>query len=47
MLIQHTLDRLREMGLQGMAQALDTQRTQPDVQGLAFEDRVGLLVDQE
>src|SRR5579883_1588585 len=47
MLIQHTLDRLREMGLHGMAQALDTQRTHPDVQGLAFEDRVGLLVDQE
>ena len=47
MLIQHTLDRLREMGLHGMAQALDTQRTQPDVQGLAFEDRLGLLVDQE
>jgi hypothetical protein len=44
MLIQHTLDRLREMGLHGMAQALDTQRTQPDVQGLAFEDRLGLLV---
>jgi len=47
MLLQHTLDRLREMGLHGMAQALDTQRTQPDVQGLAFEDRLGLLVDQE
>jgi DNA replication protein DnaC len=47
MLIQHTLDRLREMGLHGMAQALDAQRTQPDIQGLAFEDRVGLLVDQE
>ena len=46
MLLQHTLDRLREMGLHGMAQALDTQRTQPDVQGLAFEDRLGLLVDQ-
>jgi DNA replication protein DnaC len=47
MLLQHTLDRLREMGLHGMAQALDTQRTHPDVQGLAFEDRLGLLVDQE
>jgi DNA replication protein DnaC len=47
MLIQHTLDRLREMGLHGMAQALDTQRTHPDVQGLAFEDRLGLLVDSE
>jgi len=47
MLIQHTLDRLREMGLHGMAQALDDQRTQADVHGLAFEDRLGLLVDQE
>jgi DNA replication protein DnaC len=47
MLIQHTIDRLQEMGLHGMAQALDAQRTQPDVQGLAFEDRLGLLVDQE
>jgi hypothetical protein len=33
----------REMGLHGMAQALDTQRTQPDVQGLAFEDGRSLL----
>ncbi|MER3486168.1 MAG: AAA family ATPase [Chloroflexota bacterium] len=47
MLVQHTLDRLRQMGLHGMAQALETQRTQPDVHGLTFEDRLGLLVDQE
>lgn len=47
MLVQHTLDRLRQLGLHGMAQALDTQRAQPDVHGLAFEDRLGLLVDQE
>jgi DNA replication protein DnaC len=47
MLIQHTLDRLRQMGCYGMADAVDAQRAQPDVHGLTFEDRLGLLVDQE
>ena len=28
MLMQHTFERLREMGLHGMAQALDAQRLQ-------------------
>jgi DNA replication protein DnaC len=47
MLIQHTLERLREMGLHGMAQGLDAQRLQTDAQSLGFEDRLGLLVDEE
>jgi DNA replication protein DnaC len=47
MLMQHTLERLREMGLHGMAQALDAQRLQTDAQNLPCEDRLGLLVDEE
>jgi len=30
-----------------MAQALDEQRRQPDIDALSFEDRLGLLVDRE
>lgn len=47
MLTHPTLDRLRELKLDGMARALEEQRQQPACQELAFEDRLGLLVDRE
>jgi len=47
MLTHPTLDRLRELKLDGMARALEEQRQQPACQELAFEDRLGLLIDRE
>jgi len=47
MLIEPTLDRLRELGLIGMAQALAEQLGVPDVQRLSFEDRLALLLERE
>lgn len=47
MLIQPTIERLRELGLKGMAEGLLSQMQQDDLHGASFEDRLGLLVDQE
>jgi DNA replication protein DnaC len=47
MLTQPTIERLRALHLRGMAEALAGQQQQPDVQGLSFEERLGLLVDLE
>jgi DNA replication protein DnaC len=47
MLTHPTLDQLRMLKLDGMARALEEQRQQPACQELAFEDRLGLLVDRE
>ena len=47
MLIEPTLDRLHELGLTGMAQALAEQLAVPDVQSLSFEDRLALLLERE
>ena len=47
MLNQHTLDKLRTLRLTGMAAAFEHQLTQPAAQELAFEERFGLLLDQE
>jgi DNA replication protein DnaC len=47
MLLQPTLDRLRELRLLGMADALEEQSLMPDVRSLSFEDRLGLLVERE
>jgi DNA replication protein DnaC len=47
MLSHPTLDRLHELGLAGMARALEEQRRQPDAAELSFEDRLALLVDRE
>jgi DNA replication protein DnaC len=47
MLSHPTLDRLRELGLAGMARALEEQRRRPETNDLAFEDRLALLVDRE
>lgn len=47
MLIQQTINGLRELRLTGMIAALEIQLQQTDVQALAFEDRLGMLVDAE
>ena len=47
MLTHPTTDRLRELGLAGMARALEEQRRQPDNTELGFEDRLAMLVDRE
>jgi DNA replication protein DnaC len=47
MLTHPTHDRLGALGLTGMAKALDEQRGQRNVEGLTFEERLGLLVDRE
>ena len=47
MLTHPTYDRLVALRLTGMAKALDEQRGQRNVEGLTFEERLGLLVDRE
>ena len=47
MLREQTLEKLRHMQLRGMVAALITQSQDPDVQALSFEERLGLLVDEE
>ena len=47
MLTHPTTDRLRELGLVGMARALEEMRRQPDAAELGFEERLALLVDRE
>lgn len=47
MLTQHTLQRLRRLKLDGMADAVEQHLTQPAHAELSFEERFGLLVDRE
>jgi len=47
MLVQTTLDTLNQLKLYGMAAALTEQLTQSAASSLAFEERLGLLVDRE
>jgi DNA replication protein DnaC len=47
MLAHPTHERLIELGLPGMAKALEEQRRSPDLDALSFEERLGLLVDRE
>lgn len=47
MLVQTTLDTLNRLKLYGMAAALSEQLTQSAAADLAFEDRLGLLIDRE
>ena len=44
MLNHQTMDKLASLRLEGMAQALEEQRRQPDISQLDFEERFGLLV---
>jgi DNA replication protein DnaC len=47
MLDKATLNKLREMKLSTMAEKLDWQQEQPDIQNLSFEERFGMLIDAE
>jgi DNA replication protein DnaC len=47
MLREQTLEKLRHMQLRGMATALVSQNQDPEAQVLSFEERLGLLVDEE
>ncbi len=47
MLLQQTIDRLHEMKLTGMAQALEEQGGIPDIADLSFDDRLALLLERE
>lgn len=47
MLITQTMDKLQALRLEGMAQALDEQRRQPDISQLEFEERLALLVERQ
>jgi IstB-like ATP binding protein len=47
MLTHPTLQTLWSMKLEGMAQALQEQMDLGQAKGLAFEERLGLLVDRE
>jgi DNA replication protein DnaC len=47
MLYVQTLEKLRAMRLEGLAQALEEQRRQPDITALDFEERLGLLVERQ
>lgn len=47
MLSHPTLDKLHELKLTGMVQALSDQMQMPTITDLSFEERLGLLVDRE
>ena len=47
MLYSQTLEKLRSMRLEGMAQALEEQRQQASVLTLDFEERLALLVERQ
>ena len=47
MLTTQTLEKLRALRLEGMAQALAEQRHQHDITTLDFEDRLALLVERQ
>lgn len=47
MLNQETLEKLRRMRLGAMADALVAQEAAPETHELSFEERLGLVVDQE
>lgn len=47
MLTHPTLDKLQRLKFTGMATALAEQMQMPAIEELAFEERLGLLVDRE
>ncbi len=47
MLTHPTLNKLQRLKFTGMANALAEQMNTPDIEELAFEERLGLLVDRE
>jgi DNA replication protein DnaC len=47
MLYSQTVNKLEALRLEGMIQALEEQRRQPDIVQLDFEDRLALLVERQ
>lgn len=47
MLYSQTLEKLRALRLDGLVQALEEQRKQPDITQLDFEERLALLVERQ
>ena len=47
MLVQQSIEKLQQMKLHGMAEALIEQSEQPDMTELDFQERFSLLVDRE
>lgn len=47
MLAQHTIERLRQLRLKGMAEALQNQARSLEFIGLTFEEQIGILIDCE
>jgi hypothetical protein len=47
MLLHHTLERLHELRLRGMAEALEEQLNHSAATEIGFEDRLGMLVERE
>lgn len=47
MLNQQTMEKLHQLRLHGMAQALQEQFEHGDIAGLSFEERLGFLVDRQ
>jgi DNA replication protein DnaC len=47
MLYSQTVNKLEVLRLEGMIQALEEQRRQPDIVQLDFEDRLALLVERQ
>lgn len=47
MMKKHTMEKLKELTLHGMAKAYEEQLAMPEAQSLPFDDRLGLLVDRE
>ncbi len=47
MMMNTTLDQLRELKLHGLHAGLQEQLAQPSLAGLSFEERIALLVDRE
>ncbi len=47
MLTSPTFDKLRDLNLMGMSRAYQEQMERADYQALGFDDRLGLLVDEE
>ena len=47
MLTEQTLTKLRDMRLEGMAEAYDSQRSDPHAAGLDFDERFAMLVERE
>ena len=47
MLTENTITKLQQMRLSAMANAFREQQLDPNMVSLSFEDRFGLLVDQD